>query len=206
MKNVIDFVREVLFYGAACLVWSGVLLLDVMVFKTNCAENGIVESSQLVAIFASGVLLMVTAVKHSDKRAGLVLAGAFFIAMAIRELDQFWDGVWHGFWIVPEIAFLSVVAAFVLFHRKTIHPGLKTIAGDRDSSALSVGILIVKGFSRIIGHKTFWRLLAPGGSFTVPKRFAEESCELIGYFIILAWAMRFFSRMRAERKNENRDL
>ena len=62
------------------------------------------------------------------------------------------------------------------------------------------------GFSRIIGHKTFWRLLAPGGSFTVPKRFVEESCELIGYFIILAWAMRFFSRMRAERKNENRDL
>ena len=41
MKNVIDFVREVLFYGAACLVWSGVVLLDVMVFKTNCAENGI---------------------------------------------------------------------------------------------------------------------------------------------------------------------
>lgn len=199
MKIIINRLCEVVPYFAACVIWAGALIMDVIVLKTNCAENGVVETCQLLAVSSSGILMMLAAAKNPERRAGFVLAGAFFLTMAIRETDQVLDRIWHGFWLVPALAMVLAAVCYAIRHRKTVVPGLRAIAADGESSALAIGVLTILGFSRVMGHKIFWKMLVGGGLFCAQKRFVEESCELFGYLVVLAWTIAFFLRMANRR-------
>lgn len=174
---------------------------DVMGLHQPCEENGIVEWCQFVALTVSGCALICAACIRRDLTAGLLLAGVFFLDMAIREQDALFDQVVHGFWVVP-VGVLTLSALFVAFKRRdTILSGLEAMVKAPDSALLMLGVFTILGFSRVIGYKKLWKTLAEGtgaadGSWHSFKRFTEESVELFGYMMVLVWTVEFVCYLR----------
>lgn len=176
---------------AAFAAAVAVIFLDVVVFGFNCAESGIVEWCQFAAVSASGLILLALALRDRENGAGFMLAAALFLDMAIREQDAVLDDIFHGFWALPVGLLTAFALVYAFRRRQAAVSGLEKIASSADFAELVIGLLIILGFSRIIGYKVIWRALGRGEGLHFCKRFVEESTELLGYFLVLVWSLRF---------------
>lgn len=173
-------------------VSAGLVMLDIAVFKMECDELGIVELSQSLILASIVVIMCVSAVKHRDLRGGFVLSAGLFLDMFIREQDQVLE-MWlpHGVWIYPVILMTVLACGFAAKRPETVRNFLVYVRESRRFQLLAVGFLIVIGFARVFGMKPIWQTIAGMDDFRVAKHVAEEGAELLGYTIILYWAILF---------------
>ena len=181
------------------LVPAVLVYLDVAVFKMNCNEAGIVEFTQSASLLAIATLLAVAAFRNPGLRGGLVLATGFFLTMFVRENDQWLDVIRHGCWIYPAIAVVLVSCALALRSWRTVLPALIHIMSNPHAALLSVGFSTTVLFSRVVGMKAIWRTAVGNDDYRVAKHVAEEGCELLGYAILLLWAISFFRELARAR-------
>ena len=205
IKRIVKMVGEALPLLGMVVICLGAMIADVMGLHQPCEENGVVEWCQFIALMGSGCALVWAAFKRRDLLAGLLLAGVFFLDMAIREQDALFDHVVHGCWVVPVGVITVWALVLAVKHRQTILDGLEAMVKAPNSGLLILGVFTILGFSRVIGYKKFWKTLAEGtgamdGSWHAFKRFTEESVELFGYMIVLVWAIRFVIYLRSERR------
>lgn len=182
------------------LVPAVLVYLEVVVFKMNCDEAGIVEFTQSASLFAISTLLAVAAFRNPGLRGGLVLAMGFFLTMFVREHDQWLDMIRHGCWIYPAIAVVLVSCALALRSWRTVLPALLRIMRSPHAALLSVGFFTTTLFSRVVGTKAVWRAVVGKDDYRVAKHVAEEGCELLGYAILLLWAVSFFRELAHARR------
>ncbi|MBR4354593.1 MAG: hypothetical protein IKP97_04765 [Kiritimatiellae bacterium] len=209
IKRIAKMVGEALPLLCMVVICLGAMIADVMGLHQPCEENGVVEWCQFLALAVSGCALVWAAFKRRDLLAGLLLAGVFFLDMAIREQDALFDKVVHGFWVVPVGVITVAALVLAVKYRTTILDGLEAMVKAPNSALLMLGVFTILGFSRVIGYKKFWKTLAEGtgaadGSWHSFKRFTEESVELFGYMMVLVWAIRFVLYLRQEKAAQAR--
>ena len=191
--------------AAACAIPALLVLLDVSVFKFCCNEAGIVEPVQALCLLAISALLVVAAKRFPDFRGGFLLAAGFFLVLCIRENDKWLDFVWHGFWLYPALLVTALACALAARSSKTILPGIWRIIQDDLSSILAIGFFITVGFARMFGMKPIWREAVGMDEYRVAKHVAEEGTELLGYALMLTWAILFVCNLVRENRAKGCD-
>ena len=177
---------------AVCMAWTAAVLLDVVVMKTRCLENSLVEWMQFALIAASGAAMAIVAVRERRGRAAYALASAFFFDMAIREMDGFLDALlWHGSWsvLVAVVASAAFAAVFAFRWHGTVVEGLLEMSRSRSFPMLAVGLAVILVVSRIMGMKYLWATLGDVSGMCFAKRIVEESLELFGYCMVFSWSV-----------------
>lgn len=187
-------------FAVACAVPALLVLLDVAVFKFCCNEAGVVEPVQAVCLLLIAALLSFAAVRFPGFRGGFLLAAGFFLTLCVRENDQWFDLVRHGCWIYPAMLVVAVFGAMAACSRQTIWPGVLRIVRGELSPVLAIGFFITVGFSRMFGMKPIWREAVGLDDYRVAKHVAEEGSELLGYAIMLTWAILFVRELVRDRR------
>ena len=202
---ILDLMRRFIPLAAACAIPALLVLLDVSVFKFCCNEAGIVEPVQALCLLAISVLLAIAAKRFPDFRGGFLLAAGFFLVLCIRENDQWLDNIRHGFWLYPALLVTALACALAARSPKTILPGVLRILRDGLSSILAIGFFVTVGFSRMFGMKPIWREAVGLDDYRVAKHVAEEGTELLGYALMLTWAILFVRGLFRKHRSDIRD-
>lgn len=200
LRSSLDMLSGFLPVLAVSAAWVAVVFVDVVVLKTRCVENSPVEWIQFAAVSFAGAAMCWRAVRQARGRGAFILASAFFLDMAIREQDGLLDTLlWHGSWVYPVAAVTASAFALVLALRLqgTLAEGLAEIRSSRLFHLLATGLVVVIGVSRIMGIKNIWRIFGRSEEIMFAKRVVEESVELFGYGLVLAWAVSFALEFRA---------
>ena len=176
---------------AVCAAWAAAVFLDVVVMKTRCVENSLVEWMQFALVAASGAAMAFRAARERRGRAAYILASAFFFDMAIREMDGFLDAIlWHGGWsaVAAAVTLAAFAVAFGFGWRGTVAEGLLEMRRSQSFQMLAVGLAVILFVSRIMGMKYLWAPLGDMSGLCFAKRMVEESLELFGYCLVFAWS------------------
>ena len=139
------------------------------------------ESFLLIA-----ALLMAAAARQKKAYAGgLWLITGFLTALFIRELDAWFDDIFHGSWKYILMVFLVWLGLTIRkAGRETIVPGLAHFIRSRAFPLMLVGTVIVLAYSRLYGYKGMWALYAGDCSWGAIKTLSEEATELVGYALM----------------------
>lgn len=177
---------------SVCAAWAAAVFLDVVVMKTRCVENSLVEWMQFALVAASGAAMAFRAARERRGRAAYVLAAAFFFDMAIREMDGFLDMLlWHGSWSVLAVAVTAAAFAAVFAFRwqGTALEGFLEMRRTPSFPLLAVGLAVILAVSRIMGMKYLWVPLGDMSDLCFAKRMVEECLELFGYCLVFSWSV-----------------
>ena len=179
---------------AATLLGPIFLAIDILIFKNNVSETSLTEMTQAALLFASAVLVGISAWRRSEARGFLVLVCGLFTCMFIRELDAFFD-LWffHGFW--AWLAAISAAASITcaMTNRSTVLEPMGNYIGSRSQVFILIGMIVLLVLGRIMGSgHVFWRHIM-GHSYTpLFKNAIQESLELFGYILVFYGACLLF--------------
>jgi hypothetical protein len=167
----------------------GLIYLDVKTFG-DMSEKSFVEFGQQICVLVTSIIFMYLSSKK--KASGLWLVAGFFMCMFIRELDAYFDDVFHGSW--KYFALITVV----LFALKAWSSGkesmLRSLAQYMQNpsfTTMSFGVMVVMVFSRTFGMGKLWKLIMGDDFNRLVKNVAEEGTELFGYSIIFLAAVEY---------------
>ena len=189
-----------------CTVPAILIVLDTAMFGLDCRETGIVEIAQSLCLFVIAALMSIAAARIGTMRGGLVLIAGFFATMLIREQDGILDNVLHGSWLLPALLVTVVSLIFAWRDRTSVLPTFLHVRNNHHFPALSLGLFLLLGFSRVFGHKSIWVTVCDSANFRAAKHVAEEGAELMAYAILLYWAVAYFIDLTKEARNEDRRL
>lgn len=178
------------------MLWVPVaLLLDIQWFGHGVPELGVTEISQEVLLLASALLWFYLAWRKPEHRGFHLMTGALLICMFIRELDAFFDLIWHGFWKVPVAGVLLMATAQAWSYRQSFPSTTLHILSRLPFAYLLTGGLVVVLFSRLFGTGSFWSVVLDvsfeSSNTSLVKNTVQEGLELLGYQLILhgSWLM-----------------
>ncbi|MEQ9695704.1 hypothetical protein [Shimia sp. SDUM112013] len=176
---------ELVFLTAMLIAVVASVYLDVVVWQNGLSEKSLTETLHNLFILCSGILFLIGAKRHPEKRGYLIMVGAFFMILFIRENDKLLDGIWHGFWSIPATVALAIAAVPVWLNRKTISKPFLAHYAARDFVFLYMGFLLLVVFSRLMGTSAIWEAIMQGGYNPMFKTVIQEGLELLGYSFIL---------------------
>ena len=172
-------------------------------------ENSPIELVQLALLLLSAALTAVAAWKRKEWREGVVLVGAFFLCMSIRECDKVFDELFfHGAWQPFAFGVAATGVAMAFRRRGRAAAGLAAIVRDRSFGLVCAGLCVVFAFSRILGYKRIWLAIYRdicGEEHAIElcramKNIAEEGTELFGYALVFLWAVAFATSALVRRR------
>lgn len=177
-------------FFASALLAAAVIYLVIMDIKSsgNIREESYVEVGQSLLVGLSGLIFMYLA--SNKKESGLWLVGGLLTCMFIRELDAYFDIIFHGAWFY----FALPVVAFSLFKAKQagINNSIRSLANYMRSESypyISIGLLTTLVFSRMLGMKIVWQTIMGENFNRTVKNVVEEGTELYGYALIFISAL-----------------
>ncbi|WP_165310039.1 hypothetical protein [Vibrio ziniensis] len=162
------------------------LYLDLIVFQNGVGEISVTEMLQELFILDCALIFAVSAKRNVSSRGLYILVSFFFVCVLIRELDHFFDLIWHGFWLIPALTVaLSAIGYSLLRHNSTIWRPIRDFIRLDEFRPLLLGLIIVMVLSRILGSgHLIWEPLLGQQGFAV-KTIIQEGLELIGYTFIV---------------------
>jgi len=163
------------------------LYFDLIIFRNNVGELSVTEIIQELFIFDCAVMFLLLARKKASSRGFYLLVAGFFTCLLIRELDQLFDLVWHGFWVIPALLVAFSTTSYALLrHTQTVWQPMKNFIQSQQFCPLIVGLSVVMVISRVLGsgHLIWIPLLGHSTGFLV-KTVIQEGLELVGYTIIV---------------------
>ena len=163
-------------------------------------EHSIIENIQLTFLIVSGLLFVIEAIYHKKYRPVLFLLASLSFLASVRELDKFFDeSVKFVGW---EIGFLFPVSALIFAYknRRTLRNTLIDFYSSSAFYMMCCAMIIILPIAQCIGHGPFVRDVL--GDFRVGdiKEFFEESCETMGYFLILLSSIEFYLGLLKSKK------
>lgn len=214
-----DWLRLLRAAGAVALFGAFVAAAACAVmFETaragNVTENGPVEFAQLAVLVAASLVFGLRA--RAAARTGngpslaFALCGLALLALAVRELDGFFDNLlFHGAWALVDAVVLAAFLAVALRRPSRMARDLADFAAGPECPLFAAGIVLAVLFAQGIGSKHVWRhvfdvpfwtdavapLRTPEGELPGEidvlrhvKNTVEESFELASYLLLLASA------------------
>ena len=198
----------------AIVAGTSLLVLFEVARHGNVVENGPVELAQIALLAAASLTYALRArsaiaTGHGPARA-LVLCSLLVLAMAVRELDGFFDlAFFHGAWLLVDSAVFAAFLAVLLRRPADSVRDLADFAAGPECPLLLAGVAFALLFAQALGYKGLWQHV-----FDVPiwtetmspladesgclpgdvdilrhvKNTVEESFELGCYLLVLASA------------------
>lgn len=176
-----------------CTVPAMLIWCDTAILGLDCQETGVVEISQSICLLTIIVLISILAIRCCDMRGGLILATGFFATMLIREQDGILDHIVHGSWLYPALIVTAIAVLLAWRNHTSILPAFLHMRNNHHFPALSLGLFLLLGFSRVFGNKSIWKTVCDLENFRAAKHVAEEGTELMAYAILLYWAITYFT-------------
>ncbi|WP_286238700.1 hypothetical protein [Neptuniibacter halophilus] len=147
-------------------------------------ESSLIEQLQLLFLAITCVLFLKIALRFPVYRRAGYLFAAFFICLAIREMDALLDQIVHGFWKYPAWLVALVALALALRQRELSYQSIRWLISCRSFSVLLIGLSLLLVFSRLYGMSELW-LAVMGEAFVRDvKNLSEEGIELLAYALI----------------------
>lgn len=177
------------------LVFSFIFIVHFIasIHKTETfEEHSIVENLQLIFLLVSGSVFFTEAMLYKKFRPVLFLLASLSFLASCRELDMFFD---RNVTIIGwEIGFVFPFAAMVYAYknRRTLRNTLIEFYASPAFYMMCCAMIIILPIAQCIGHGPFVRDVLGNYRAADIKEFFEESCETIGYFIILLSSFEFY--------------
>ncbi|MDN5063184.1 hypothetical protein [Aliarcobacter butzleri] len=185
-KNIIiDSLKYLFVVAIICTIIPVILRFDIKFFGNFNQENSLIEYFQLIFLFSTIVIFVHLSKKRPDLKYASMLIAAFYLVLFIRENDDIFDLVYHGFW-APWAGFVALIAIIYAF--KDWKKGVLELATylkipDMKLMIFSVMFLVV--FSRLFGMGSFWKHVMKDNYVYEVKAMIEEGTELLAYGLIL---------------------
>ncbi|MDG3088228.1 hypothetical protein P7F88_20000 [Vibrio hannami] len=186
LENLI-FVADVVL---ACLLVFLTLYLDIRYFSNPFSETSLTEFSAQLLLLSISIRFLRHSRNNRDRQNAerinhiYVLAGIFFTVLLIRELDQWFDIVTHGFWVYPALSAALYGLCYLVKHRTVAYHQLQTLLSHRFMPILLLGVVFLLVLSRIMGMGMFWKEVMGDDYMRIVKNVVEEGSELLAYYII----------------------
>lgn len=159
--------------------------IDTNILGTGIREASVTEYSQETLLALSSLAFFVLAYLNRSVRGFAILVGGFFGTMLIREMDQVFDAVFHGFWVYPAILWAGLTIAIATRFRHNLLATMATAARSHSFVYIVLGLAIVLAFSRVFGTTSLWLAVLDGSDAAkVVKNTVQEGLELLGYLLI----------------------
>lgn len=187
LKTILGGVAQ---FIVGILIAAAAVGLYVFSYSHPMPEESWIEVGQETFLLLSAIIMALAARADGRYAGGLWLISGFLTALFIRELDAWFDLIFHGSWKYFLIAYLCVLAFLVKkASLKTVVPGLAHFIRSRAFPLMLVGTVIVLAYSRLYGYKGMWALYAGDCSWNGIKTVSEEATELVGYALMFysAW-------------------
>lgn len=169
---------------------------DIQVLGNKIQELSVVEISQALMLVLSIACFSILAIRSRTDRTFAVLAAALFGTLLIRELDQLFDLISHGFWKYPVTLVLLAATAWWLHDRRGVIAGFHRFVISNASGLMMAGFVLVMVYSRLIGMGAIWSGIMEDQFLRVIKNAVEESAELLGYTLLSAASLRYLALRR----------
>ncbi|MBD1574437.1 hypothetical protein HC725_14330 [Vibrio sp. S17_S38] len=166
--------------------------IDMFQLHNGLGEISLTEFLQEAMLFISVCLFGYIAKKEPTTRHAYVLVTGFFACLLIRELDGFFDLIFHGFWVVPALIVAATAIRYAWSDKQKTLDGLYLHILDRNSIAMTVGLCILLIFSRLFGMGSLWDELMGELAIRTVKNVAEEGTEVLGYVIMFYSSLCYF--------------
>lgn len=155
-------------------------------------EHSIVENIQLMFLIISGITFSLQAIFYKKFRPILFLLASLSFFASCRELDKFFDETfpligWKFSFIIPISAII-----YAYRNKKTLRNTLIDFYSSPAFYMMCCAMIIIFPIAQCIGHGPFVRDVL--GNYRVGdiKEFFEESCETMGYFLIMLSSIEFY--------------
>ncbi|WP_151948136.1 beta-carotene 15,15'-monooxygenase [Aliarcobacter butzleri] len=185
-KNIIiDSLKYIFVVASICAIVPLILRIDIKFFGTFNHESSLIEWFQLLCLFLTITIFTRLSFKIPNLKRASMLIAAFYLVLFIRENDDIFDLVYHGFW-APWAGFVALIAIIYTF--KDWKKGVLELATylkipDMKLMIFSVMFLVV--FSRLFGMGSFWKYVMKDNYVYEVKAMIEEGTELLAYGLIL---------------------
>ncbi|MFI3276599.1 hypothetical protein [Vibrio sp.] len=158
--------------------------IDFVYLSGKIGENSITEMLQQLLLLISSGAFAYLAKKRPEVKHAAILISAFFAVMFIRELDYWFDMIFHGAWAYPAIIIAASAIFYAAKNGKRSIDQLALILASPHMNLLVAGVMLLLVFSRLFGMGSFWQGVMGEHYISNVKTIAEEGTELLAYCLI----------------------
>ncbi len=158
--------------------------IDFVYLSGKIGENSITEMLQQLLLLISSGAFAYLAKKRPEVKHAAMLISAFFAVMFIRELDYWFDMIFHGAWAYPAIIIAASAIFYAAKNGKRSIDQLAFILASPHMNLLVTGVMLLLVFSRLFGMGSFWQGVMGEHYISNVKTIAEEGTELLAYCLI----------------------
>jgi len=176
--------------------------MDIQWLHDGVGEWSLVELTQEGFLAASVAAFVRLAMRRQEDRRFAVLAAALFASMFLREMDELLDLIVHGFWKYPVTALIVGSLAWASRDWQSVLAGLVRFLTSRAGVVMTVGLVILLFYSRLIGMTAIWSGLLGDQYIRVFKNAIEETTELLGYTFIVAASLGYLAQRVREPRSK----
>ncbi len=192
LKTILGGVAQ-FFVGVA--ISAAAVGLYLFSFSHEMPHESWIEVGQETLLFAALLLMGFAAKKDARYAGGIWLIAAFLTALFIRELDAWFDDLFHGAWKYILVAYL-VWASWKIRRSgfATVIPGIAHFIRSPAFPMMLVGVVIVLAYSRLAYLVwASWKIRRSGFATVIPGiahfiRSPAFPMMLVGVVIVLAYS------------------
>lgn len=198
LKPIIYAAVRVVLYAIPVVASALVIKSDagILVDGIKFGEGSSTEWMQELFLLLTSLTFILAGVRSkSHKAISYLFGGGAFVAL-IRELDVYFDQIYHGAWFPMAMLILAISVFLVYRQKKQIWENLEEFFTTPAFGTFIAGFLSVFVFSRLFGTKKVWRALFDVEQLEPVQRWVknavEEGSELFGYTLLFIAAVEFF--------------
>ncbi|ELV8593453.1 hypothetical protein [Vibrio fluvialis] len=181
--QILASAKELLTLIVMLLIAPLALYIDLAILHNDIGEISVTELTQETLVAFAALLFALAAKRTPPARGFYLLAAGFFSCVLIRELDQLFDHVYHGFWLIPALLTAMLCIGYAcLYCNDSIWIPLASFTKQREYVYMVGGLLMVLVFSRVFGSgRLLWEHIMGQEYNFVFKSALQEGLELLGY-------------------------
>ena len=207
-KNLFLVVARIIFYAILVVISTRIIALDA---GSNSAmkfsENSRTEWSQFFYLLAALIIFIFIFSFSKQYRAVSVLMGGGMMTLMIREMDAFFDQIYHGAWFPFALAVIIVTFFLAYKQRRQLGRNIQEYLKTPAFGIFIAGALEIFVFSRLFGTKNVWRAMFNVNELEPVQRWvknaAEEGSELFGYTLLFIAAIEFLVFVYRKNPDQN---
>lgn len=197
LKPIFFAALRVILYAIPVAVSAMIIKSDtgVVVDGIKFGESSYTEMMQEFYLLLTSLVFFVVGIRNQQYKAiSYLMSGGAMVAL-IRELDVYFDQIYHGAWFPFALVVLLLALYMVYRQRNQIFENLEDFFSTPAFGTFIAGFLGVFVFSRLFGTKKLWMALFEVQSLEPMQRWVknavEEGSELFGYTLLFIAAIEF---------------
>ncbi|MDE5417493.1 hypothetical protein L3049_05680 [Labilibaculum sp. DW002] len=198
LKPIIYAAVRVVLYAIPVVASALVIKSDagILVDGIKFGEGSSTEWMQQLFLLLTSLTFILAGIRSKSHKAISYLFGGGALVALIRELDVYFDQLYHGAWFPFAMLVLAIAVFLAYRQKKQIWENLEEFFTTPAFGTFIAGFLSVFVFSRLFGTKKVWRALFDVEKLEPVQRWVknavEEGSELFGYTLLFIAAVEFF--------------